>query len=147
MSSAGVVLPSPSAAMRLGNVTGSVNALVPALTEPLPSIRVPVQSTSAFRAKVAILSAPVLVVDRNEIRKNPCISKIQVAIVKSDNRATVSAMADPRTPHARDVNLELGGLLLDMAALAGKSQRGWGYKRAAKAVLRLDRQITPLVEA
>jgi histidinol phosphatase-like PHP family hydrolase len=56
-------------------------------------------------------------------------------------------MADPRTPHARDVNLELGGLLLDMAALAGKSQRGWGYKRAAKAVLRLDRQITPLVEA
>ncbi len=47
----------------------------------------------------------------------------------------------------RDVNLELGGLLLDMAALAGTSQRGWGYKRAAKAVLRLDRHITPLVEA
>ena len=35
----------------------------------------------------------------------------------------------------RDVNLELGGLLLDMAALAGDSQRAWGYKRAAKAVL------------
>ena len=47
----------------------------------------------------------------------------------------------------RDVNLELGGLLLDMAALAGDSQRGWGYKRAAKAVLRIDQQITPLVEA
>jgi histidinol phosphatase-like PHP family hydrolase len=47
----------------------------------------------------------------------------------------------------RDVNLELGGLLLDMAALAGESQRGWGYKRAAKAVLRLDRQVTPLIEA
>ena len=47
----------------------------------------------------------------------------------------------------KDVNLELAGLLLDMAALAGKSQRGWGYARAAKAVLRLDRQITPLVEA
>lgn len=47
----------------------------------------------------------------------------------------------------RDVNLELGGLLLDMAALAGTSQRGFGYKRAAKAVLRLDRHITPLVEA
>jgi histidinol phosphatase-like PHP family hydrolase len=46
-----------------------------------------------------------------------------------------------------DVNLELGGLLLDMAFLAGESQRGWGYKRAAKAVLRLDRHITPLVEA
>jgi putative hydrolase len=47
----------------------------------------------------------------------------------------------------RDVNLELGGLLLDMAALAGTSQRGWGYKRAAKAVLRLDQHITPLIEA
>jgi histidinol phosphatase-like PHP family hydrolase len=46
-----------------------------------------------------------------------------------------------------DVNLELAGLLHDMAFLAGESQRGWGYKRAAKAVLRLDRQITPLVEA
>jgi histidinol phosphatase-like PHP family hydrolase len=46
-----------------------------------------------------------------------------------------------------DINLELGGLLLDMAALAGDSQRGWGYKRAAKAVHRLDRHITPLVEA
>jgi histidinol phosphatase-like PHP family hydrolase len=42
--------------------------------------------------------------------------------------------------------LELAGLLLDMAAVAGESQRGWGYKRAAKAVLRIDRQITPLVE-
>src|SRR5688572_9333487 len=47
----------------------------------------------------------------------------------------------------RDVNLELGGLLLDMAALAGSSQRAFGYKRAAKAVFRLDRQVTPLIEA
>jgi histidinol phosphatase-like PHP family hydrolase len=47
----------------------------------------------------------------------------------------------------RDVNLELGGLLLDMAAVAGDAQRGWGYKRAAKAVLRIDQQITPLIEA
>ena len=47
----------------------------------------------------------------------------------------------------RDLNLELAGLLLDMASLAGESQRGWGYKRAAKAVLRIERQITPLVEA
>jgi putative hydrolase len=46
-----------------------------------------------------------------------------------------------------DVNLELAGVLLDMAALAGDSQRGWGYKRAAKAVLRIDRFITPLIEA
>jgi putative hydrolase len=46
-----------------------------------------------------------------------------------------------------DVNLELAGLLLDMAAIAGDSRRGWGYKQAAKAVLRLDRQVTPLIEA
>ena len=46
-----------------------------------------------------------------------------------------------------DINLDLAGLLFDMAAVAGDSQRGWGYKRAAKAVLRLDRHITPLVEA
>ena len=46
-----------------------------------------------------------------------------------------------------DINLQLGGLLLDMAFLSGDSQRGWGYKRAAKAVLRIDRPITPLVES
>jgi putative hydrolase len=46
-----------------------------------------------------------------------------------------------------DVNLVLAGLLFDLAFLAGENQRAWGYKRAAKAVLRLDQQITPLVEA
>src|SRR5215216_4540639 len=46
-----------------------------------------------------------------------------------------------------DVNLNLAGLLLDLAFLAGDSQRAWGYKRAAKAVLRIDQPITPLVEA
>ena len=46
-----------------------------------------------------------------------------------------------------DVNLELAGLLYDLAFLAGDSQRSFGYKRAAKAVLRIDQQITPLVEA
>src|SRR5687768_17713823 len=34
-----------------------------------------------------------------------------------------------------------------MASLAGDAQRGWGYKRAAKAVIRIDQQITPLVES
>jgi histidinol phosphatase-like PHP family hydrolase len=56
-------------------------------------------------------------------------------------------MPDSPMSGSRDVNLLLGGLLLDMAALAGPSQRAWGYKRAAKAVLRLDRHITPLVES
>ena len=46
-----------------------------------------------------------------------------------------------------DVNLELGGCLLDLAFLAGTSPKARGYERAAKAVLRLDRAITPLVEA
>jgi len=47
-----------------------------------------------------------------------------------------------------DVNLALAGLLFDLAHVAGENNpRGFGYKRAAKAVLRLDRQITPLVEA
>ena len=49
---------------------------------------------------------------------------------------------------AVDVNLELAGLLFDMVHVAGeKNPRAFGYKRAAKAVLRLDRQITPLVTA
>jgi len=46
-----------------------------------------------------------------------------------------------------DVNLTLAGLLFDLAFLAGENQRSWGYKRAAKAVLRLDEHITPLVHA
>src|SRR3989442_15033095 len=46
-----------------------------------------------------------------------------------------------------DVNLSLAGLLFDLAHLAGDTPRAFGYTRAAKAVLRLDRQITPLVEA
>ena len=46
-----------------------------------------------------------------------------------------------------DINLELAGLLYDMASLASDTQRAWGFKRAAKAVLRIDRHITPLVEA
>jgi histidinol phosphatase-like PHP family hydrolase len=46
-----------------------------------------------------------------------------------------------------DVNLALAGLLFDLAFLAGETQRAWGFTRAAKAVLRLDRHITPLVEA
>jgi len=46
-----------------------------------------------------------------------------------------------------DVNLALAGLLFDMAFLAGETQRAWGYKRAAKAVLRLEQHITPLIHA
>ena len=48
---------------------------------------------------------------------------------------------------AGDVNLELGGLLLDMAFLSGDDRRALGYTRAANAVLQLERHVTPLVEA
>ncbi len=49
---------------------------------------------------------------------------------------------------AMDVNLELAGLLFDLVHVAGeKNPRAFGYKRAAKAVLRLDRQVTPLITA
>jgi histidinol phosphatase-like PHP family hydrolase len=45
-----------------------------------------------------------------------------------------------------DVNLALAGLLFDLAHVSGENNpRAFGYKRAAKAVLRLDRHITPLV--
>lgn len=46
-----------------------------------------------------------------------------------------------------DVNLLLGGLLHDMALLAGDGRRVLGYRRAARAVLQLDRDIAPLVQA
>ena len=45
----------------------------------------------------------------------------------------------------RDVNLEVASALYDMAAVARDDQRAFGYKRAAKAVLRIDRDITPLI--
>src|SRR3954468_6112034 len=45
----------------------------------------------------------------------------------------------------RDVNLEVASALYDMAAVARDEQRAFGYKRAAKAVLRIDRDITPLI--
>lgn len=45
-----------------------------------------------------------------------------------------------------DVNLELAGLLLDLAHAVGeKTPRAFGFTRAARAVLRLDRHVTPLV--
>lgn len=47
----------------------------------------------------------------------------------------------------RDINLELAGALFDLAFIEGETPRAFGYTRAAKAVLRIDRPITPLVEA
>jgi histidinol phosphatase-like PHP family hydrolase len=46
-----------------------------------------------------------------------------------------------------DVNLTLAGSLLDLAFLAGETPRALGYQRAAKAVLRIEQPITPLVDA
>ena len=41
----------------------------------------------------------------------------------------------------RDENVEVAGLLLDMAALQPSKQSGFGYKRAAYAIFSLDRPI------
>lgn len=46
-----------------------------------------------------------------------------------------------------DINLSLAGLLLDMASSAGGTPRELGYSRAARAVLLLERHVTPLIEA
>src|SRR3989442_632884 len=43
--------------MRLGNVTGSLNAPVPAFASPLPSVTDPFHSTSTCRSKVAIAAS------------------------------------------------------------------------------------------
>src|SRR6266850_976890 len=61
------------------------------------------------------------------------------------NHSSSSSLRSSFESAMRDVNLELASLLYDMAAVAADSQRAWGYKRAAKAVLRIDRDITPLI--
>ena len=48
--------------MRDGNVTGSVNAPVPAFADPLPSMIDPAQSTVTVRENVAIRYLRYLVV-------------------------------------------------------------------------------------
>src|SRR4051812_40499641 len=58
-SSSGLVCPAGSP-MHAGNVTGSANAPLPALTCPLPSMIEPVHSTSACRENVAINQTPLL---------------------------------------------------------------------------------------
>jgi hypothetical protein len=47
--------------MRRGNVTGSVNAPVPAFAVPLPSMIVPCQSTVTVRENVIDISSLILV--------------------------------------------------------------------------------------
>src|SRR5262245_47056636 len=51
MNSSGLVLPAGSP-MRDGNVTGRVNAPLPAFASPFPSVTDPRQSTSTCRSKV-----------------------------------------------------------------------------------------------
>src|SRR5437016_615629 len=53
INSSGLVFP-PGSPIRAGNVTGSVNAPLPALASPFPSITDPFQSTSTCRSNVAI---------------------------------------------------------------------------------------------
>ena len=46
----------------------------------------------------------------------------------------------------RDRNVEIAGLLLDMAALQRSRQSAFGYKRAAYAIFSLDRQVDSYLE-
>jgi putative hydrolase len=46
-----------------------------------------------------------------------------------------------------DTNLIVAGLLRDLAAVQSSTQRAWGYKQAASAVLGLDAPIDTLVQA
>src|SRR6478672_3338331 len=134
--------------MRLGNVTECVNAPVPAVAVPLPSNKLPFHSTSTCLANDAICelrSRWWLVVSGSGSWFNTPYGAGQHCSTHSPLARRRNGISTPQ--NMRDVNLELAGLLYDMAAIAGDSQRAWGYKRAAKAVLRVDRDITPLVTA
>jgi putative hydrolase len=56
------------------------------------------------------------------------------------------AAADSRS-HAADINAVVGGLLRDLAFAQTSEQRMFGYKRAAAAVLALERPLTDLLQS
>src|SRR5687768_7097214 len=60
MNSSGVVFPSAFSAIRLGKVTGTEKAPLPAFAVPEPSRSPPFQSTSTCRANVAIRSSQLV---------------------------------------------------------------------------------------
>src|SRR6186713_2937597 len=64
--------------MRDGNVTGSVNAPLPAFASPLPSITEPCQSTSTCRSNVAIAPSLLLYVAGPHPR-HLCLAAYQTA--------------------------------------------------------------------
>jgi hypothetical protein len=69
INSSGLVLP-PASPMRFGNVTGSVNAPLPAFASPLPSINPPSQSVVTLRSNVA-MCPPVTV----RLKADPTVNK------------------------------------------------------------------------
>jgi putative hydrolase len=46
----------------------------------------------------------------------------------------------------RDLNVEVAGLLLDMASLQANRQSGWGYKRAAYAIFSLESPVNDVAK-
>lgn len=52
----------------------------------------------------------------------------------------------PGTPADGDTNLVIAGLLRDLAETQASTQRAWGYKQAAYAILALDDPIERLVQ-
>jgi histidinol phosphatase-like PHP family hydrolase len=62
-------------------------------------------------------------------------------------RSTVEAASSTRTETITDINAVAGGLLRDLAFAQSSPQKAFGYKRAAAAVLSLERQLTALRNA
>jgi putative hydrolase len=61
------------------------------------------------------------------------------------NGAATSAIAAVHTKVLVDTNLLIAGLLRDLAETQSSTQRAWGYKQAAGAILALDDPIEQLV--
>src|SRR5437868_5730718 len=61
------------------------------------------------------------------------------------NETPVSAMAREESPAYADVNAIVGGYLRDLAFAQASRPKMFGYKRAAAAILSLERPLTDLV--
>src|SRR2546428_12849394 len=82
--------------MRAGNDTGSLNAPVPALASPLPSVTEPFHSTSTCRSKVAI--APLFLICGGAPPPPPVAARFSPAAGIRSTVHSVSALLRPRHP-------------------------------------------------
>ena len=85
------------------------------------------------------------------IETRPCtnmprqgIEPMTMATARGDTR--VGAMAVPEARIYADVNAVVAGYLRDLAFAQSSQQKMFGYKRAAAAILSLDKPLTELLE-